>query len=220
MGSLQTMSTTTEWAASSRRADREPLHLRQIDLQGYRRSDGLFEVEGRLRDTKPFDFRPPSDGRLVPAQTPVHDMWVRVVFDGGLIVQSVQTSMDAFPYETCPGGGGSLQALVGIRIGAGWGAEVRRALPAADTCTHLREILVPLASAVFQSMTIYRSDMVNATDPTGRPLKIDSCHAYGASRALVQRRWPMFHRDASTSDGGAGLTRSESAPEITRREAP
>jgi hypothetical protein len=27
---------------------REPIHTRHIDFQGFRRSDGLFEVEGRM----------------------------------------------------------------------------------------------------------------------------------------------------------------------------
>jgi hypothetical protein len=32
----------------------------------------------------------------------------------------------------------------------------------------------------------------------GRPLKIDSCYAYGAERELVRLRWPRFHRLADS----------------------
>jgi len=60
------------------------------------------------------------------------------------------------------------------------------------TCTHLREILLPLASAAFQSMTPYGDP--DAVDSQGRSTLIDSCHAYGASRKIVLRRWPDFHR--------------------------
>ena len=35
---------------------REELHFRRIDMRGYRRSDGLLEVEGRVTDRKPTDF--------------------------------------------------------------------------------------------------------------------------------------------------------------------
>jgi len=37
---------------------RNELHFRRIDIRGFRRSDGLFEVEGRVVDRKPHDFEP------------------------------------------------------------------------------------------------------------------------------------------------------------------
>jgi len=40
---------------------REELHFRRIDMRGYRRSDGLYEVEGRVTDVKPRDFAPGAD---------------------------------------------------------------------------------------------------------------------------------------------------------------
>jgi hypothetical protein len=33
---------------------REELHTRAITLHGYRRDDGLFDIEAHLIDTKPF----------------------------------------------------------------------------------------------------------------------------------------------------------------------
>ena len=35
---------------------RQPLHRRTISIRGYKREDGLFDVEGHLHDTKDFDF--------------------------------------------------------------------------------------------------------------------------------------------------------------------
>jgi len=32
--------------------DRKPAHHRQIDCRGYRRSDGLWDIEGHLVDTR------------------------------------------------------------------------------------------------------------------------------------------------------------------------
>ena len=46
---------------------REELHFRRIDMRGYRRSDGLFEVEGRVTDRKTQDFSPLVGNLHVPA---------------------------------------------------------------------------------------------------------------------------------------------------------
>ncbi|PRE16133.1 DUF2889 domain-containing protein [Burkholderia multivorans] len=182
-------------AAATERVAREPLHTRQITFEGFRRSDGLFEIEGYLTDRKPHDFAPPSSPRVVPAHEPIHDLGLRVVFDLDMIVHEVETFIRAYPYRECPGGGATLQALVGLRIGAGWSGEVRKRLPPGDTCTHLREILIPLATAAIQTVNPLRSQtLLDATDASGKPLKIDSCFAYGASRELVLQRWPAFHR--------------------------
>jgi hypothetical protein len=173
------------------------LHHRRLDFHGFRRSDGLFEVEARLTDRKPHDFAPPSDARVVRANEPIHDMGVRVAFDDDMVVRAVETFMFAWPYNDCPHGGDVLQAMIGARIGAGWSGEVRRRLPISESCAHLREMLIPLATAAFQTMTVERLQRPTAVDASGRPLKVDSCYAYGAAREIVMQRWPAFHRPAA-----------------------
>jgi hypothetical protein len=189
---------TMTYAELSKGVTREAIHHRQIDMHGYRRSDGLFEVRARLTDTKNHDFAPPAGDRTIAAGMPIHDVQVALVFDADLVIKAVETSMNAYPYVSCPGGGDTLQALVGLQIGAGWNGEVRKRLPACDTCTHMKEILGPMASAAYQTLTAVRSHLVDQRDAEGRPVKIDSCHAYGASRALVERIWPAYHRSAET----------------------
>jgi Protein of unknown function (DUF2889) len=98
---------------------RDELHFRRIDMRGFRRSDGLFEVEARVVDRKPHDFEP-IFGQPVPAGSPMHDMGVRLVFDDNMVVHDVQTFTDAAPYEVCPAGGLALQELKGLRMTRGW----------------------------------------------------------------------------------------------------
>lgn len=172
---------------------REELHLRQIEMRGYRRNDGLFEVSARLVDRKTHDFTPPGGARLVAAQTPIHDLGVTLMFDKDMIVREVHTFIQSHPYAPCQGGGDTLQTLVGLRIGPGWNAEVRKRLPSGDTCTHLKELLGPLASAAYQTMVTERPSRFSERDEQGKPRKIDSCHAYGASRELVKALWPDYH---------------------------
>ena len=177
---------------------REELHFRRIDMRGFRRSDGLYEVEGRVIDRKPHDFSPGGIGNVVQANQPVHDIGVRLVFDDQMVVRGVETFMEATPFATCRGGGGALQSLKGVRIGRGWNREVRSRIAAAQSCTHLTELLIPLATAALQSLSTTRKGRPDRLDATGRPTKIDSCFAYGAHRDKVQRRWPEFHRPAPT----------------------
>lgn len=179
---------------------REEMHLRQLEFRGFRRSDGLFELEARLIDRKPHDFTPPADTRVVPANQAIHDLGVRVVFDADMVVRAIGTFANAFPYRECPEGGRALQAMVGLRIGGGWSGEVRKRLPLSETCAHLKEILIPLASAAFQTMTVERLHLLDAVDAKGTPVKVDSCYAYAASREIVLQRWPAFHRSPSKEE--------------------
>ena len=60
---------------------RQEVHMRRVEMRGYARSDGLFEVEGRVIDTKSRDFNAPTGSRSVRANEPIHDMGVRLIFD-------------------------------------------------------------------------------------------------------------------------------------------
>lgn len=177
---------------------REELHLRRIEMRGFRRGDGLYEVEGRVTDRKPQDFKHPGDGKTVPAHHPVHDMGVRLVFDQDMVIHDVQTFTDSAPYGACPEGGRALQSLRGLRMASGWSREVSARLRGARSCTHLMELLSPLATAAIQSLGTLRVNDPDTLDANGRPVKIDSCYAYAAEGDLVMRRWPQFHRPPST----------------------
>ena len=174
----------------------ELLHVRQIEMRGARRSDGLFQVEGRVTDRKPNVFTLASGGRTVPANTAIHDLGVRLVFDSDMVVVDVQTFTDAAPYDACPGGGQALQSMKGVRIGPGWSSEVRKRLSGARSCTHLMELLMPLATTAIQAMSSVRTGQPEPLDADGRPKKIDSCYAYAADGELVRSRWPQFFRPA------------------------
>ncbi|SAL06952.1 hypothetical protein AWB78_08337 [Caballeronia calidae] len=178
----------------SQEVSREELHLRRIEMRGYRRSDGLFEVEGRVIDTKPVEFVPKSGGRTVAAGEPIHNMGVRLVFDMEMVVRDVYTFTEASPYSLCSYGGDALRELIGTSIKPGWGSTVRRKLGGSRSCTHLMELLMPLATTAIQSVGTLNLHGVDATDASEKPAKIDSCYAYAASGELVLRRWPQYYK--------------------------
>ena len=179
---------------------REALHLRQIELRGYRRHDGLYEVEAHLTDTKSQPLQLPRGGEPLAPGVPLHDMWIRLVLDEELVVRDVVAATDASPYGVCREAVDSLAQLKGLRIGAGFNRIVRERLAGAHGCTHLTELLAPLATTAFQTLAGVRHDRPDRLDANGKPLKIDSCYAYASNREVVQVRWPAFY-DGPPSDG-------------------
>ncbi len=62
---------------SSAPSQREPLHTRRIDCRGYRRQEGIWDIEGHLVDTKTYARHIDYRGAVAPG-VPVHEMWLRL----------------------------------------------------------------------------------------------------------------------------------------------
>ena len=178
--------------------EREELHCRTIEMRGYRRSDGDYEIEGRVTDVKTRAIQPQGCDAPMPAGVPIHDMSVRLVVDEFLVVKDVVAVTDGYPFPDCPHAAGSLAALKGARIAAGWTARVKGLL-GRESCTHLVEILIPMATTAFQTLAEVRFARGDELDAVGRPVRIDSCYAYSEARELVRRRWPAFHKPDKSS---------------------
>jgi hypothetical protein len=178
-------------------APRDALHLRRIEINGYRRHDGLYEVEARIVDTRSTQLTLKHSARGLPAGEPLHDMWLRLVFDEDLVLHDVIAVTDAAPHAICPEAAAAVASLKGERIGAGFNRRVRERLGGATGCTHIVELLGPAATTAFQTLAPLRAARPDVRDATGRPVKIDSCYAYGRSREVVRIHWPAFHEPAT-----------------------
>ena len=175
---------------------REELHHRDVDMRFYRRSDGLFEVEGRLVDTKAHAFRRLLAEEDAPPGQHLHDITVRLVLDAELQVHAAEAEMSATPFNICAGAATALQALVGVSIGAGWNRRVRELLGGVASCTHIVELLGPMATTVLQGIAPLR--IVSSGDPeedAQRRFRVDSCYAFAAEREVVVRLWPHLQRE-------------------------
>ncbi len=180
--------------------DREEVHQRRIELRGYRRRDGVFEIEAHLVDTKPFPFQRPLQEEETPPDTPLHDLWVRLVVDEGLVVRDVVVAADTMPFAVCLEATDTLKTMIGERIGHGWSRAVRERLGGSASCTHLAELLGPLATLAFQSLVLVRRARPEALDASGKPQRIDSCYAYGSGRDVVRRLWPQHYTGRTTPE--------------------
>ena len=131
--------------------DRELQHQRDITLKGYQRSDGLFDIEANLVDTKTYGF--PSDDRgQVNAGEPLHGMWVRMTIDTEMNVIACEAASDFTPYSICPGAAPAFANLAGLKIGPGFNKAVHERVGGVKGCTHLREVLAQMATVAFQTL--------------------------------------------------------------------
>lgn len=168
-------------------AAREPLHTREITLRGFRRGDGLFDVEAELIDRKAYDF-PNHDRGGIRAGEALHHMQARITVSDRLRVVEAEAATLSGPYTVCPGGAANFGRIAGLSIRAGFMKEAQARMAGAEGCTHLRELVAQMATVAVQTVLPLR-----AKGPDGAPGSeslIGSCHAYATDGPVVQRQWP------------------------------
>jgi hypothetical protein len=171
-------------------APRQPLHRRSIEIQGYRREDGLFDIEGHLVDTKPYDFKLAAGVRA--AGEPVHGMWLRITVDRQLNIVDAAAAMDAMPYvEHCDRIVPAYKVLIGLAIRPGYHQRVKELLGGVRGCTHVTELAASLATAAFQTMAGQR-----VQDPDAKPFQLGRCHALAETSPAVGRYYPKWYKGA------------------------
>ncbi len=134
----------------SKAAEREEVHKRRICCNGFVRRDGLFDIEAELTDHKTYSF--PSDfrGEVTP-DMPFHHMKVRLTITRDLIITAAEAVTIAGPYAVCPMANDVFANLVGIQIGPGWRRKVSAAIGGQHGCTHITELMGPVATIAYQT---------------------------------------------------------------------
>ncbi len=173
-------------------AERERLHTRRYDFGGFRREDGLWDIEGHMTDTKTYAFGNQHRGE-VQAGEPLHDMWLRLTIDENFVVQDIEAETDAGPFAVCPAITPNFKRMVGVRIGQGWRQKVREQLGGAEGCTHLTEMLQAMATVAFQTLYPVLKRKAEENPRPGRPPLIDTCHAFKSDGDIVKKAWPDYY---------------------------
>lgn len=168
------------------------VHTRCIVLQGWKREDGLWDIEARLTDVKDHDYALASGLRR--KGEPVHDMWVRVTIDKDFNVINAAASIDAAPY---PGGCDTIvpayRRIVGLNLAGGFRRAVAEMFGTVDGCSHLTELLSCLPTAAIQTFASEMND-TEGLDPGRKPFQLDRCHALETSSETVRRYYPTWYR--------------------------
>ena len=97
---------------------RSQLHTREITFQGYAREDGLWDIEGHLKDFKTNPFQ--TSAKTWQPGEAFHDMWVRVTLDKEFVIKGIEAVMDGQPHAECTAAIPPMDSLIGERLGKGW----------------------------------------------------------------------------------------------------
>ena len=186
-------------------APRRLAHTRRIVCTGYARDDGLYDIEARMEDTR--GHHSTMLFKEVPAGGAIHDMWLRITVDGDFVIRDARALTHATPTPYCAGISAAYAKLIGIRIGNGFMKEVKARVGGAQGCTHLSELLGPMATTAFQTIMGLHGDEHDALATGGgarAPMlsMLDSCHAWRADGEVVQI---LRQRAAQRADRGQAL---------------
>lgn len=203
--------------------ERAPVHARTIECRGYRRSDGLWDIEGHLLDVKSYAFLNAHRGTVEPGQ-PLHEMSLRLTVDDKLNIHDAEASSDQVPYALCPAITPAFKKLIGLTIASGFRREVLSRLGGIRGCTHLVELLWPVATTAFQ--TVYpilarETGEIPSGDGTTaprRPAILNTCHVYASDSEVVKRYWPAYYTgDKETgepAEGGGERSPPSAKPDV------
>ena len=182
---------------------RNLIHTREIRCMGYEREDGLWDIEGRITDTKTYSFSNLDRGE-VGAGTPVHDMIIRLTIDTDLVVLKAEALTESAPFHICPVINKNISTLEGLKITSGWRRRVQNAIGGLKGCTHINQLLTgPIATTAYQSIVPRQSQKDNqiknkSNNERQRPSVINTCHAFDSKGANVKRLWPEFYEESNT----------------------
>lgn len=176
-------------------AERKLMHLRSVQLNGYKRADNCWDIEARITDTKNHDYAISS--KLIAQGEAVHDMAVRITIDPQMNVLEACASSDAAPYgEHCtsiaPDYG---KYLVGLNLFHGFRKAVKERLSGIHGCSHITELLMYLPTAALQT---FASDVEDNADNGHKPFQLDRCHALESHSEAVRRYYPRWYRGQKT----------------------
>lgn len=180
---------------------RSKLHHRSIQCEGFKRDDGLWDIEAHLTDQRAYDcsYDPEHRGGRIPAGENVHNMRVRLTLDLDFLIHEAVAISEETPFPICFQAAKVMPRLVGLRLGKGWLKEVRKRISTEVSCTHLLDLLTPIAQTAYQTMHSAleeRAEQRKREDKnfTRKKLGIlDTCIALASDGEVVKRQWPEFY---------------------------
>ena len=179
-------------------AGKELVHTRQISCRGYRRKDGLWQIEASVADEKgqavPFNSRP-----AVPPGELIHHFSLGLVIDDDYQIRDVAAKTLAAPWPVCTDIAADYRKLIGLRIGHGFNRAVREILGGTLGCTHLTDLLTQVGNTYMQASYPDRlaRQKLHGADPRQWPdtrtlAFVDGCHAWRKDGAVLAGEYPQL----------------------------
>ena len=185
-------------------AARERLHRRGVSYEGFRRDDGLFDIEAHITDHKDRDYKLAMGTRS--KDIPVHNMWARVTIDRRFEVIDIEAVTDEMPYPgECNRIGPEYKKLIGSNLLKGFRKSIADNMGGVKGCTHLSELLGYLPTAAVQTFAGIKNE-ADSVDGK-KPFQLDSCHALATNTETVRVYYPKWFvaETATTPDEAVTL---------------
>lgn len=177
-------------------APRKHLHTRAIEYRGYEREDGLWDIEAHMTDVKTYEFSNNWRGTVAVGE-PLHEMLLRLTIDDNFEIRDVEAATENSPFQICPDITPNYKKLIGITMGPGWRKAIRTKVGGTEGCTHLTELLFPMATVAMQTIwpvkAQRRKKPVEEQKSTRRPPVLDTCHAWSTDSPVVRDNAPKFY---------------------------
>lgn len=176
----------------SKPARRVIAHQRTVNCNGYQREDGLWDIEGHMQDVKSKPIDNPERGGYVAAGEPFHNLGLRITIDQTLLIHSVEAYIDASPFRMCPGVVGVFKKLEGTRIGPGWQRQSKELLGGVQGCTHLSELLMPIATTAVQTLwPSAKADVMKL----GAQVMLNTCRTWAQDSEVIKTYLPELYNE-------------------------
>ena len=107
---------------------------------------------------------------------------------------------DASPSAFCADTNARYAELRGMKIGPGFTKKVKSLLGGTRGCTHLTELLGPLATTAIQTFYANMQEKTSirashsGSGPIARPMVVDTCQACRRDAQAMQLIWPLHRR--------------------------
>ena len=180
---------------------RSLLHSRTIFSEGYVREDGLFDIEGRIKDTKSYDVTR-TDGSCLKKGDPLHEMHIVLTINIKMQIIDISAKTISAPYKICSDANFKIKSLMGKTIGPGWKNKINKHIGNIEGCTHIRELLVSMATVSFQTVYGEKSrrtrEAINKgeKDPypsdISMPSLLNTCYAFDEKSEVTKKQWPEY----------------------------
>ncbi|WP_026182775.1 DUF2889 domain-containing protein [Leeia oryzae] len=186
--------------------ERTLFHTRQVVCHGYSRADGLWDIEGRIVDTKSYELVF-YDGRYRPPGEPLHDMTVRITINEDFLIVDAEAFTAYGPFIPCPEVAVMYKKLIGLTIGPGFTRKLKALFRGRDGCTHITELMGPIATTAYQTVSSGQRKRqrdqgldVPSTSPINIAPLINTCHGWRSDGDAVKVQYPDFYRESEADE--------------------
>ena len=169
------------------------LHTRNIEVTTYAYDGQRIIVEGFLKDDR-FQKSHSITGETFPSGV-IHHMAVRLLVNcSNLLIEDVDVDLISVPREVCRETIECLAPIKGLTITKGFTAKVKKLAGGNKGCTHLVELLLSMAPAVFQGFGAHQLQKPSASDSDQTKMifnfLVNTCRAWREDGPFVE----MFKR--------------------------